>query len=242
MLLPCLAIVLWPHCYESIGGAPSQVTISGSIRTRAGRLSHQLLLSRHNFRSTISSQSPFCMVLLITCSAFHIPPIFHKTLIGVMRIYFSLFQSCFISFLSSLRWNIQYKHEKISHEFVLSQRKGITHGRGKVRLPVTLRGNRKETCCDVSALAKLLTKGQGMTVNQEIALYVYTHSFSILCWYTIERTSKSDLAPQSGAAHSSTAPPIRNPSSESVLSLRGGLASIALETGFPSFLRLSEGG
>jgi hypothetical protein len=108
-----------------------------------------------------------------------------------------------------------------------------------VRVAVTLRENRKENFYKVPALVKLLTKGQDVTVNQEITLYVYTHSFIVLIY---ERTTTSDLAPQSGAAHNSTTPPICNPSAENVLSLRGGLALIALETGFPSCLRLGEGG
>lgn len=145
----------------------------------------------------------------------------------------------FLPLIITLKYTIN--NEKINHEFVLSQRKEITHVIGNVRVPITLRDNRKENFYNVPAIVKLLTKGQDMTVNQEITLYVYTHSFSILCWYPNElssQTSPRSLAQLTTLRH----PPIRNPSSESLLSLRGGLALIALETGFPSFLRLSEGG
>jgi hypothetical protein len=43
-----------------------QVTMSRSIRTRSGRRSHQLAGSRHKLTKNISSQSPFCMTLLIS--------------------------------------------------------------------------------------------------------------------------------------------------------------------------------
>jgi hypothetical protein len=111
---------------------------------------------------------------------------------------------------------------------------------GNVRDPVTLRETRKERCCKVPALVKLLKKGQDMTVNKEITLYAYTHSFIILCCYTNElprQTSPRSLAQLTTLRHPPFATPLRR-----LLSLRGGLALIALETGFPSCVALGEGG
>jgi hypothetical protein len=116
-----------------------------------------------------------------TCFVSQIPSIFHKTLIRKMESLFLTFPVMFhfLPLIITLKYTIN--NEKINHEFVLSQRKEITHVIGNVRVPITLRDNRKENFYNVPAIVKLLTKGQDMTVNQEITLYVYTHSFSILC-------------------------------------------------------------
>jgi hypothetical protein len=108
--------------------------------------------------------------------------------------------------------------------------KRTTHELADVRNPATIKKNRNEHFSVFPELVKLLTWDEKVVVNEEITPFIYTHF--LLCCDTIQRTAMSDLAPQSGATHTSTTSPIRNPSTGAALPLRGGLASIERETKF----------